>query len=77
MAMNSNESYSDIIQPLKYNQIISEEHLYIKESDHCIMKLIEEKIKNNVMSELVELGCGPGRLFPLVSKIKNIRNYSA
>jgi 2-polyprenyl-3-methyl-5-hydroxy-6-metoxy-1,4-benzoquinol methylase len=65
-------SYSSIISPEEYNRIITEEHLYIEISDRYIEKIIrgysaEEK------KEVVEIGCGPGRILKNMSQIQNIQ----
>lgn len=65
--------YSELINPEDYNRIISSEHLYIAVSDNYIKQIIEEKIKNKEQPEIIEIGCGPGRLLPLMSKIENIQ----
>ncbi|MCE3230609.1 MAG: Methyltransferase domain [Alphaproteobacteria bacterium] len=63
-------SYSQIIHPKDYNQIMSHEHLYIPASDRFIAKKIRELIASS--SEVIELGCGPARILSLVSKIEGI-----
>jgi SAM-dependent methyltransferase len=73
---DTTSSYSNIISPQKYNEIMSEQHLYIRDSDKYIREVISEKIKGNKIFEIVELGCGPGRLFPLMTTLTNI-NYTA
>jgi SAM-dependent methyltransferase len=65
--------YSQLINPEDYNRTITHEHLYIANSDKRIKQIIEEKIKNTLQPEIIEIGCGPGRLLPLMSKIKNIK----
>ncbi len=64
--------YSDIIAPKDYNQIISKEHLYIGASDNFISIAIRERTYDLENAEVVELGCGPGRLLPIISKIQGI-----
>lgn len=69
-ALNLGSSYSQIINPSDYNKIMSNEHLYIKISDRFILKKIEQMAFQ--MLEVVELGCGPGRVLFSVSQLKGI-----
>jgi SAM-dependent methyltransferase len=65
--------YSEIITPERYNQIISLEHLYIAQADRAIANFIKEKSNGQeVPQQVVELGCGPGRILPLMSELNNI-----
>lgn len=73
MQPNHLPTYSAIINPEEYNRIISEEHVYIAASDTDIKSFIsEETARNSHMSEVVELGCGPARILPLIAETKNI-----
>lgn len=65
-------TYSKIIQAEVYNQIISNEHLYIAAADKYIAEIIKRKAPAFGNPEVIELGCGPGRLIPLTGKIQNI-----
>lgn len=66
--------YSSIIRGEDYNQILSKEHLYIAEADQVVAKFIAtEASKSSRPLEVVELGCGPARVSPLLSTIKNIQ----
>jgi trans-aconitate methyltransferase len=60
-------TYSQIINPQDYNRIMTEEHLYISAADRFLADSIKEEI-NNSCAHVVELGCGPGRILPLIRK---------
>lgn len=62
-------TYSTIITAEDYNQIITEQHLYIAHADRVIRDLIECERDVRGGREVVELGCGPARLLPLFSSI--------
>jgi cyclopropane fatty-acyl-phospholipid synthase-like methyltransferase len=67
---NLGTNYSKIIHPKDYNHIMSNEHLYISLSDRFIVKKVKELIMTS--TEVLELGCGPGRVLSLVSEIEGI-----
>lgn len=71
--INLGSQYSEIIDPEDYNRIISKEHLYIAASDNFIKNTIRRKTAKMQTAEVVELGCGPGRLLPLMAKLTDIR----
>jgi SAM-dependent methyltransferase len=58
-------TYSQIMDPSDYNEIMSEQHLYISAADKFLADTIRLETKNS-FAEVVELGCGPGRIFPIV-----------
>lgn len=60
--------YSRIIAPADYNQLMSHEHLYIGASDNYLKHEIAQRIADITDAEIVELGCGPGRLLPLIAQ---------
>lgn len=64
-------SYSSIIGPEDYNEIMTNEHLYINTADRYIKKIIEEYALENHL-KVTELGCGPARVARLIATIKNI-----
>lgn len=66
-------TYSKIISPEEYNRIISFEHLYISASDRVIKELIESYRPKDRTAEVVEIGCGPARVLPLMAGIAGIR----
>lgn len=70
MKTNVGDTYSKIIRPVEYNQIVSNEHLYIASADKFMLK----KIKGYAYlgAEVVELGCGPARILPLIREIEGI-----
>jgi 2-polyprenyl-3-methyl-5-hydroxy-6-metoxy-1,4-benzoquinol methylase len=74
---DNSSHYSAIIGPAEYNQIISNEHLYIKASDKFIISTLKEKIKSFEHAEIVELGCGPGRLLQQSAMLTNYCNITA
>lgn len=61
-------TYSQIINSADYNRIMSSEHLYISAADMFIADLIEQYVKENDCREIVDLGCGPGRIISLIRK---------
>ncbi len=66
-------TYSQIISAENYNRIITQEHLYIATADKILVNIVKTKAENaESISEVVEVGCGPGRILPLLAKIKNI-----
>lgn len=67
---NVGSSYSQIIPPTDYIRLMSQEHLYISEADLFIIQKIRELAPP--FAEIVELGCGPGRVLSLVSEIEGI-----
>lgn len=67
---NIGDTYSKIIHPAAYNQIVSNEHLYIASADKFMLKKIREYTFPG--AEVVELGCGPARTLPLVSEVEEI-----
>lgn len=67
---NLGSSYSQIIHPKDYSRLMSNEHLYISSADNFIIKTIKEYAPPS--AEIVELGCGPGRVLSLVSAIEDI-----
>lgn len=70
--MNHIANYSQIIAPELYNRIITEEHLYIAESDQIIKELIEREVWERGATEIVDLGCGPARMLSLTAQIPGI-----
>lgn len=67
---NIGSSYSKIIHPQDYIRLMSDEHLYISETDKFIIQSIKDLSPPS--AEIVELGCGPGRILSLVSEIEGI-----
>ncbi len=65
-------TYSKIISPEDYNRIITFEHLYISASDRVIKELIETYKPTDRTAEVVEIGCGPARILPLIAQISDI-----
>lgn len=65
-------TYSKIISPEEYNRIISFEHLYISASDRVIKELIDSYRPKERIAEVVEIGCGPARVLPLMAGIAGI-----
>ncbi len=65
--------YSMIITPEDYNRIISKEHLYISASDLVIKRFIETHVKGMSNVVVVEIGCGPARILPMMAKIAGIQ----
>jgi len=69
-------TYSIIISPKEYNQIMTKQHLYIASSDNVIKNCIQKEVKKKHAKEVVEIGCGPGRVLVKTVRIKGI-NLSA
>ena len=65
-------TYSEIIAPEDYNRIITDEHLYIAASDRVIQRFIEEEVRDNDATEVVEVGCGPARIIEKMGAIEGI-----
>lgn len=64
--INLGESYSGIIAPDQYNQLMSKQHLYIHIADEYIAQAISKKVTPEQRAEIVEVGCGPGRILPII-----------
>lgn len=62
--------YSLIIAPEDYNKIMSEQHLYIAAADNFIKHEIAEQSADIPDAEVVEIGCGPARLLPLMTALQ-------
>jgi cyclopropane fatty-acyl-phospholipid synthase-like methyltransferase len=65
-------TYSRIITPEEYNRIISKEHLYISASDRAIKEFVEKYRPKNRIAEVVEIGCGPARVLPLIATVSDL-----
>ncbi len=65
-----NPTYSQIIAPELYNELIAK-HVYIPEADRVIVKIVAAHTGDEP-AEVVEFGCGPARILPLLRKIKSI-----
>lgn len=73
MSHDHQATYSEIIGPEDFNRIYTEEHVYIAASDGDIQSLIKDGISSIPgVAEVVELGCGPARILPLIAEIPNI-----
>ena len=68
---NLGSAYSSIISPEDYNRLMSKEHLYINQSDIFITEKIREFAAKG-FKNVVELGCGPGKLLKRVIKVPDI-----
>lgn len=68
----SEPTYSRIIGPEEYNRIITDEHLYIGEADDAIMDLVRRERDERGAMEVVEIGCGPGRILSDLAGIEGI-----
>lgn len=60
-------TYSQIISSVDYNRIMTNEHLYISASDKFLANVICQELQHSP-AEVVELGCGPGRILHIVRK---------
>lgn len=70
---NVGASYSKIINAEAYNNLMTNQHLYISTSDKYIFNFIQEVASSSpTVLEVVEVGCGPARVTKGMSKIKNI-----
>lgn len=67
---NVGASYSQIIDPKPYNEIMSKQHLYMALADQFAVNKIKELAIPS--AEVVELGCGPARILSLMSEIEGI-----
>lgn len=71
MMQNAGQAYSQIISSEDYNNIMTNQHLYIKSSDKFILNFIRSKAEKEKL-EIIELGCGPARLSVDTANIENI-----
>jgi len=69
--VNLGAAYSAIISPEDYNRLMSKEHLYINQSDIFITEKIRE-FAGKGFKNVVELGCGPGKLLKRVIQVPGI-----
>lgn len=69
--MEHQPTYSQIISPADYNRLISE-HLYISTADKAIARIVAYHGNKDSPIEVVELGCGPARILPLLARVKGI-----
>lgn len=72
--MNKHEAnYSKIVVADDYNRMMTKEHLYIASADRVIQRIVRRYSERNLNpSEVLEIGCGPVRLTPLLSNIPNV-----
>lgn len=68
---NLMHSYSSIISPEEYNNIMTNQHLYISTADMYIFKFIEKLAEKRTLN-IVEIGCGPARATQNIAQIENI-----
>ena len=54
------------------NTLITDRHLYRHEADLAIAELVKSLLLPHTINQVVELGCGRGRLLPLITQIENI-----
>ncbi len=66
--MSRDATYSRIIGPEEFNRINTDQHLYIRASDQVIKRFTEERSPR----EVVEFGCGPARILPVLEEIEGI-----
>jgi SAM-dependent methyltransferase len=69
--MSYEPTYSRIITPEDYNRIISTEHLYISGADQKIKAFVEQE-RDRGATEVVEIGCGPARILPILGEIERV-----
>ncbi len=69
--MDHQPTYSQIIGPADYNRLIAE-HLYIGTADKAIARIVTYHGNNDSPIEVVELGCGPARILPLLARVNGI-----
>lgn len=66
-------NYSNIVAAEDYNRMMTNEHLYIAQADRIIGKIVRRYTEHSQnRSEVLEIGCGPARLTPLLTKIPNV-----
>ncbi len=66
-------SYSKIIDANDYIRTVSHEHIYIASADQLLTSILKDKAASFGQAEVVELGCGPGRILPLLASVENIK----
>jgi SAM-dependent methyltransferase len=67
--MSEPKEYSDTIMAEEYNRMISDEHIYIAASDGVIAEILETE----GAQEVVDVGCGPGRMLETLSEVDGIK----
>jgi SAM-dependent methyltransferase len=51
---------------------MTDEHLYIAVADKVVKGFVEKEVANKANPEVIEIGCGPARITPLILQIPNI-----
>jgi SAM-dependent methyltransferase len=68
--------HSKIIPPQLYNTLLSKQHPYFRDADLYIAERIPPKVTRVQHPEILDIGCGPGRITPLVyQRIPNAKLY--
>lgn len=71
--MDPKATYSSIVSAADYNRMMTKEHLYIAGADQVLRKIVRRYSERETNpSEVVEIGCGPVRLTPLLASIPNV-----
>lgn len=75
--MSNDATYSKIIGPDEYCQIMTEQHLHIADSDQRVIRAIRSRLTPETRATILELGCGPGRLLEQVqARLNDFPNVS-
>ena len=73
MTKRERATYSSIIDPKTYIQLMTHQHLYIEEADRIIKEMVyDATARGNHEEVVVEFGCGPARLTQLIATIAGI-----
>jgi SAM-dependent methyltransferase len=68
--------HSKIIPPQLYNTLLSKQHPYFRDADLYIAERIPPKVTRVQHPEILDIGCGPGCITPLVyQRIPNAKLY--
>jgi SAM-dependent methyltransferase len=68
--------HSKIIAPQLYNTLLPKQHPYFRDADLYIAERIPPKVTRVQHPEILDIGCGPGRITPLVyQRVPNAKLY--
>ncbi len=65
--------YTDLIPQDDYVQTVWNQHIYIRQVNDQVFKLVKQRAEERAQLNLVELGCGPGLMLPRFAGIEGVR----
>jgi SAM-dependent methyltransferase len=68
----NSKNYSKIISAENYNNIMTNQHIYMKYCDKILLRIINSYISSGA-EDIVKIGCGPARFLQQVAKTPDIR----